>query len=514
MGKRLGLLAVLLAGLFVFAMPGAPASPSASACTPAPPGNSHIRVVVGDVACQEVTTRLLGDGLGAPFEYYVPPQCDPRLHVTCPVLYLLHGFGGDFTEMVGEPGHPSAWVSALTAAPPAGFESSPWSYADPATWVTRDALPIILVAPRGRTLPGGYGPAPDLDSYWTDWNPRYAAGGDDPHYNTPPPRFESFLTQELAPFVEANLPTAPGREWRAIGGVSLGGFGAYKNGLQHPDEWTTMLSVSGAHNFLFVPGLDPAPASSPVGVSPPVALPTQTLPAASGAVPRGALPAQASTFLTALDALGDPVADQAYFRGNTPRDLAMNALAFSDGQQVVGINGFWNDTVPRRPEDAGGTPFEVLVTPMNVDMEAAFTDLGVAHVSAIHQGNHSSVYRNAWYRGLLEFTYARLQHPDGLGTPPPAPTTFDYRTVASTFDVWGWHVDVQRDVTEFLTLRGASCSRITLQGSGVVTLSAPPACQLSTSTYRVDLGPSMPVSEEGGLGATPAYGRTVTIDLS
>ena len=512
--RRVVIVIALVASALALGAPSAPAA-DAGGCAAPPSRNGRITVVVGRVACQQLTTTLLGPGIGAPFEYYVPPQCDPKLRVRCPVLYLLHGFGGDFTEMVGTPDHASPWVSALTAAPPAGFESSPWTYADPATWQARPPIALILVAPRGRTLPGGYGPAPDLDSYWTDWNPRYAAGGDAQRYDTPAPRFESFLLRELVPFVEAKLPAGRGRDWRSIGGVSLGGFGAYKNGLQHPDAWTSMLSVSGAHNFLFAPGLDSTATTSPVGVAPPVAVPQQSVPALTGALPAGAVPAQASTFLVALDALGDPAADEAYFRGNTPRDLAMNALALDHtGNQMLGIDGFWNDTVPRQPQDAGGTPFEVLVTPMNVDVEAAFTDVGVANTWAIHQGNHSDVYRNAWYRGLLEFAYARLRHPGDKRAASAPPTTFDYRSVNRDFDIWGWNFHVERDNVEFLTLRSASCSSITLQGSGVVTLTAPRSCRLHAPTVTVDLGPSMPADEQGGAGATPIYGNTVTVALS
>src|SRR5437764_949239 len=96
-------------------------------------------------------------------------------------------------------------------------------------------LALILVAPHGRTVPGGYGPAPDLDSFWTDWNPRYAAGGDSPKYPTPAPRFSTFLTDELLPYVEAHFPTASGRRWRALAGTSLDGYGSYMNAPQLSD---------------------------------------------------------------------------------------------------------------------------------------------------------------------------------------------------------------------------------------------------------------------------------------
>jgi hypothetical protein len=164
------------------------------------------------------------------------------------------------------------------------------------------------------------------------------------------------------------------------------------------------------------------------------------------------------------------------------------------------------------PQDAGGTPFEVLVTPMNVDMQAAFADVGVENTWAIHPGNHSSVYRNAWYRGLLEFAYVRLQHPDGNGTPPPVPTTFNYRSVNRHFSIWGWTFDVERDSVEFLTLKSVSCSSITLQGSGVVTFTVPPSCG-AYEPITVNLGPSAPVDEKGGAGAASVYGTTKTVLL-
>ncbi|MHB8463541.1 MAG: alpha/beta hydrolase [Acidimicrobiales bacterium] len=516
--RRAALIAALLTAPLALSAPAARATIRADAgCRPVA---RQARLVVGTVACQRITTHLLGDGIAAPFAYYVPPECDPVRRVRCPVLYLLHGFGGDFTEMVGTASKPSAWISSLTSRPPAGFESAPWAHADPAQWVAASHIPIILVAPRGQTLPGGYGPGPGLDSYWVDWNPRYAAGGDSTRYATPPPRFESFLLDELIPYVTRTFPTGAGRSWRAIGGVSLGGYGAYKDGLHHPDQFTAMLSISGAMNFLFAPGIDPALPSSPVGVQPPVQLPVLALPAPTGVVPSKALPSQAGTFLTALDALGDPLADHAYFRGNMPRDLAMNARASARATPSFGIDGFVNDTIARRTQDLTdpvAVAYEDVVFPMNIDMQLAFTSERVVNTFAIHPGLHSDAYRNAWIRGLEEFAYARLAHPDGRGTPPPEPTTFDYRSTSTNFSIWGWHVAVARPTVEFLAMRSVSCRAVTLQGSGRVRVTVPPSCHAGyagATTFAVDLGPSFPFTEPAGAGALPIYGRTVTVPLT
>jgi hypothetical protein len=373
---------------------------------------------------------------------------------------------------------------------------------------------MILVAPLGQTLPGGYGPAPGLDSYWTDWNPRYAAGGSDARYATPPPRFESFIMGELLPFVETNFPTGSGRAWRAIGGVSLGGFGSFKLGLAHPDQFSSMLSISGAMNFLFAPGVDPTTAVLP-GVAAPVALPYTKLPAITGLVPVSGLPSQVSTFVTALDALGDPVADQAYFRGNMPPDLAMNGIG-----GAMGIDSFVNDTIPRQSSDLTDTTalaFEDIVLPMNADMQLAFDAEGVPNTFAIHQGLHSDAYRNAWMRGLEEFAYGRLSHADGTtGTPPPPPV-FDYRTISTDFTIWGWHLAVARQPVEFLTMTAVCCSSITLQGTGRITVTVPPSCATGVggrSTFTVDLGDPFPIDDPAGLGATRVYGTTTTVSLS
>src|SRR5207302_10202168 len=152
------------------------------------------------------------------------------------------------TEMLDGPGTTSsAWIQAEQKQPPAGFESHPWDYADPATWLAAPStLGIILVAPLGQTLPGGYGPQPGMDSYYADWNPRYAAGGDQPRYGTPPPKFDSFLIDELAPFVEANLPAGKGREYRAIAGVSLGRSGAFTVWRSPRFQWTAWRPLPGA----------------------------------------------------------------------------------------------------------------------------------------------------------------------------------------------------------------------------------------------------------------------------
>src|SRR4029077_8091694 len=115
-------------------------------------------------------------------------------------------------------------------------------------------------------------------------------------------------------------------------------------------------------------------------------------------------PGPAEDIAVATLALGDPTVDQAWFRGHTPRDLAMNARAWRGTDQSLLIRHFSNDTVPRRAEDVNGAGyltdqgFEDIVLPMNVEMNQALDDEAVAYHYELHPGLHSDVYRNEWYR--------------------------------------------------------------------------------------------------------------------
>ena len=110
-----------------------------------------------------------------------------------PVIYLLHGGGGGFRD---------------------------WSnYSDLAQIAERG---FIVVMPEGNS------------SYYTN-----SAG-------KPQDKYEDYIVQDLILDVEKRFPAAVGRENRAIAGVSMGGYGAIKIALRHPDL------------FFFSGGLSPA----------------------------------------------------------------------------------------------------------------------------------------------------------------------------------------------------------------------------------------------------------------
>ncbi len=511
-------LLVAVTGIGLLAPPaGIRAQEFAEEC--APP--DRFDVVVSEVACQRMHSDALG-GVTA-FSYYVPEGCAGR---HCPVLYVMHGTGGSYGVLgpLGPPSDRNAWAKALTFAPPVDprQDPAPWNYGDPSSWVRVTPIDMVLVGPHNATVPGGYGPRPHTDGGWADWNPRYALGGDSQVYDTPPPRFETSVIDELIPWVDHHLPVGRGREYRAITGHSQGGLGALKLGLQHPDEFAMLSPMAGASIPLgYILGASTVRAVAP-GVGAPVQLPYVALPGAtSGLYPRDNS-VDPQGFVNALRGwfvgLGDPVADEAWWRGNTSQDLAMNARAWAGDVQVLPIDINHNNGLT--PLEKGFDPvssfLELFATYILTVQRVAFDSEDVAYHYETYTGNHDSDYWFPFMRYWLQRMHDRVRHADGSGSPPPAPDRYDYRTISKNFDVWGWHFGVVRDTVEFLEIRDASCNELTLQGSGVVAVTVPAACgsgKNGASTFEVALGPSMATDEHAMASYAGTYGHVVHVDL-
>lgn len=78
---------------------------------------------------------------------------------------------------------------------------------------------------------------PDADNSWyTNW------------YKDPQNKFGDYLIQDFLPEIKQHYRTASGRENRVIAGLSMGGYGALKIGLLHPEMFRLAASFSGALN--------------------------------------------------------------------------------------------------------------------------------------------------------------------------------------------------------------------------------------------------------------------------
>ena len=67
--------------------------------------------------------------------------------------------------------------------------------------------------------------------------------------NQPGAPWQDMVTDELVPVIDSRYRTIPDARYRGIAGVSMGGFGAYVIGLQHPNIFTSIASFMGALSF-------------------------------------------------------------------------------------------------------------------------------------------------------------------------------------------------------------------------------------------------------------------------
>ena len=130
-----------------------------------------------------------------------------------PVLYLLHGIGGN----------PDEWTGYVRA--PAVLDRL---IAD------GKALPMIVVMPNGRALADDR--TPSEDKIFTPAHAQAFAA------------FEQDLLASLMPAVDKAYATQPGREQRAIAGLSMGGGQALNFGLGNLDRFAWVGGFSAAPN--------------------------------------------------------------------------------------------------------------------------------------------------------------------------------------------------------------------------------------------------------------------------
>ena len=188
---------------------GSSSSAQAGASSAAPKPDSVVNDA-GGLNGQLLEPEFFSQALNAKEKYfvYLPPGYatgDTRY----PVLYLLHGLSGNKIEWLGN-----------------GMVAS----ADQAIWSGR-MTPMIIVLPQG-----------DL-SYWVN------------HVNGP--RWGDYLYQDVVHEVDSTYRTLPDPRHRAIGGLSMGGWGALYQAFTHPDVFgaagghaPSLRSDDGSLNFL------------------------------------------------------------------------------------------------------------------------------------------------------------------------------------------------------------------------------------------------------------------------
>ena len=313
----------------------------------------------------------------------LPDGYDASAKRRYPVLYLLHG----------------------------SFDTSAsWTDKGEAERITA-GQPVIVVMPpmTGKGDAGGWA---------TDWRNEGRGG---------PPKFETFVIDELIPWTDANLRTLPERGQRAVAGLSMGGFSSMSYAVRHPDLFIAAASFSGAVD------------SNNSKVQPVIQAETLN---DGGATP---------------DAIWGPRAtDEVYWRAHNPWDLAANLRGMT--LSIRTGNG--------QSEDGSYTdPIEEAVHEMSVALHERFDELKIPHVwDDYGKGTHAWQY---WQRDL-KLELPRIM--ESFGHAPAADEPFTYTSAEPEFSVSGRKVKLRRPAVEMATLADASPNGFTLRGSGSATV--------------------------------------------
>lgn len=177
---------------------------------------------------------------------YTPPGYDTNTRQRYPVLYLLHGWGeNEFGWTIQ--GHVEDIMDNLIAA--------------------GKAKPMLIVMDNlNASKPGEDGsiynargaltqavPEPQATPHGAPGVPRTGPGGQRPAAGAAPRRpmlhlsgtFTEMMFTDLIPMVEKNYRVAPGRDNRAMAGLSMGGMQTYTTGLENLDKFAYLGGLSG-----------------------------------------------------------------------------------------------------------------------------------------------------------------------------------------------------------------------------------------------------------------------------
>ncbi len=195
--------------------------PQQEGYTPFPPPPEGIDAYRSDVlhgTLQTITYESKTVGTTRKMLVYTPPGYSPTTRY--PVVYLLHGIGGDETEWERF-AKPNLLLDNLLAE--------------------QQAVPMIIVMPNGRAQKDDR-PVGDVFAS----APAFAV-------------FEADLLQDVIPAIEERFSVQADREHRAIAGLSMGGGQALNFGLSHLDSFAWIGGFSSAPNTLAPSNLIPGP---------------------------------------------------------------------------------------------------------------------------------------------------------------------------------------------------------------------------------------------------------------
>jgi enterochelin esterase-like enzyme len=196
---------------------------SQTTISPASPGFDVVRTDIPHGKIDTISYNSTTVGATRKALIYTPPgySADKKY----PVLYLLHGIGGDEKEWLNG-GHPEVILDNLYAG--------------------KKVEPMIVVMPNGRAMKDDRATGNIFDREKVE---AFAT-------------FEKDILNDLIPFIEKNFPVITNRENRAIAGLSMGGGQSLNFGLGNLDKFAWVGGFSSAPNTKKPEELIPDPAKA------------------------------------------------------------------------------------------------------------------------------------------------------------------------------------------------------------------------------------------------------------
>jgi S-formylglutathione hydrolase FrmB len=153
-------------------------------------------IVLDSIYSENLQNRF-GENSTRGVSVYLPPNYD-KTNDRYPVIYFLHGFTADHTLL-------ESMTEILDYA------------------ITANKIrPFIMVVPDQKTTyDGSFYSNSELFGNWED-----------------------FTTFDLVSYMDKNYRTIPNKESRGITGHSMGGYGALKIAMHHPDIFSTVYAIS------------------------------------------------------------------------------------------------------------------------------------------------------------------------------------------------------------------------------------------------------------------------------
>jgi enterochelin esterase-like enzyme len=166
------------------------------------------RIVRETVYSPSLKGNLLRDSPYRPVTIYLPPSYDAEPDMFYPVVYLLHGYGGNDKLWIGGSYTLGNIVDSMES------------------WLKSGKVKeMILVMPNSFNAFGG--------SYYTN----SAATGN----------WADFIAKDLVDYIDSHYRTLPVRESRAVIGHSMGGYGGVTLGMLYPEVFGCMGGMAGVY---------------------------------------------------------------------------------------------------------------------------------------------------------------------------------------------------------------------------------------------------------------------------